>query len=68
MWSWHFPPDHDVTAVPQLLHATSIVPVHHELNVRICVVSILRFFVIDPFMIVFSTIFISDLSDDLSFV
>ena len=36
--------------------------------VRICVVSILRFFVIDPFMIVFPTIFISYLSDDLSFV
>ena len=36
--------------------------------VRICVVSILRFFVIDPFMIVFPTVFISYLSDDLSFV
>ena len=36
--------------------------------VRICVVSILRFFVIDPFMIVFPTVFVSDLSDDLSFV
>ena len=37
-------------------------------DVRICVVSILRFFVIDPFMIVFPTVFISYLSDDLSFV
>ena len=37
-------------------------------GVRICVVSILRFFVIDPFMIVFPTVFISYLSDDLSFV
>ena len=36
--------------------------------VRICVASILRFFVIDPFMIVFPTVFISDLSDDLSFI
>ena len=37
-------------------------------SVRICVVSILRFFVIDPFMIVFPTVFISYLSDDLSFI
>ena len=36
--------------------------------VRICIVSILRFFVIDPFMIVFPTVFISYLSDNLSFV
>ena len=37
-------------------------------SVRICVVSILRFFIIDLFMIVFPTVFISYLSEDLSFV
>ena len=43
-------------------------PLQDNPPVRICIVSILHFFIIDPFMIVFPTVFISDLSDDLSFV
>ena len=32
MWSWHLPTVDNVAAVPQLLHAIGLTPVHHDLR------------------------------------